>query len=123
MGKRFSANLKPGDVVALSGDLGAGKTVFVQGVAEGLGIKGRISSPTFIIMRSYGDFYHVDLYRLEGEFEKEITNLGLSDIIRDGNSIVLVEWAEKIRDLLPKSTIWVNIDLISETERKINIKK
>lgn len=108
--------------MALSGDLGAGKTTFVQGVANGLGIKDRITSTTFVIMRNYGNFFHADLYRLEENVAEEVENLGLMDIIREGKSIVITEWAEKIRSLLPKNTIWVNIENTNEHERRIKIK-
>ena len=112
-----------GDVVALSGDLGAGKTTFIKGVAEGLGISSRINSPTFIIMRDYGDFYHVDLYRLEKNVNQEVENLGLMDIISEGKSIVVIEWAEKIKKILPKNTIWVEIKDLGEQKRSIKILK
>jgi len=121
-GQKLSASLKPGDIVALSGGLGAGKTTFVQGVAAGLNANARITSPTFIIMRDYDDFHHVDLYRLEENVEQEVENLGLIDIIKEGKSIVIIEWAEKIESLLPGNTIWVNIENTSESERKIEIK-
>jgi len=117
-----------GNIFGLVGDLGSGKTTFVQGLARGLGIKQRIISPTFIIMRSYRikvkaqksklkaksnnskytNFYHVDLYRLEGNIEKEITNLGLKEIWSESENIVAIEWAEKVKKLIPKNAIWIN---------------
>jgi tRNA threonylcarbamoyladenosine biosynthesis protein TsaE len=121
LGKSFSARLKPGDVIGLSGELGSGKTTFIQGVAEGLGIKARVNSPTFIIMREYGSLYHVDLYRLEENLEREVENLGLLDIISEGRSIVIIEWAERIKKLLPQKTNWVNFENIKEDKRKISI--
>src|SRR4030042_4237719 len=81
-------------ILALSGDLGSGKTTFTQGFAEGLGIKSRVISPTFILMRKYGDFYHLDLYRLENNIEGEIKNLGIKDIWEDKKNIMIIEWAE-----------------------------
>jgi tRNA threonylcarbamoyladenosine biosynthesis protein TsaE len=105
----------------LSGELGSGKTTFIQGVAEGLGIKARVNSPTFIIMREYGSLYHVDLYRLEENLEREVENLGLLDIISEGRSIVIIEWAERIKKLLPQKTNWVNFENIKEDKRKISI--
>lgn len=121
MGRGFSADLKKGDVVGLSGDLGAGKTTFIQGLAEGLGVTGRINSPTFIIMRSYGDFYHADLFRLEGDLKREVANVGLLDIIAGGQAVVVIEWAERISEHLPKSTKWVSIENMSENKRRIKI--
>src|SRR5689334_12985517 len=95
-----------GNILALHGDLGAGKTTFLQGFAKGLGIKKQIISPTFIIMRTYeiaGDdrfkqFYHVDLYRIESEHDVE--GLGLLEIMKDPENIVAIEWPEKIENLL-----------------------
>ncbi len=129
-GKNFGASLKGGEVLALTGDLGSGKTTFIQGLAAGLGIKQRIISPTFIIMRNYlprrkagNNFYHVDLYRLEGNLGHELDNLGITDIWNKDNTIVAIEWAEKIRDLLPSSTIWINFEQIDDETRKITIKQ
>lgn len=128
-GRKLSSSLAKGDVVALKGDLGAGKTTFIQGIAKGLGIKERVTSPTFIIMRTYDakssgydNFYHVDLYRLERNLEAEIDNLGLGDIIKSGKSIVVIEWAEKIAGFLPDNTRWINIKHIEGDKRKIIIK-
>ncbi|OGM31671.1 tRNA (adenosine(37)-N6)-threonylcarbamoyltransferase complex ATPase subunit type 1 TsaE [Candidatus Woesebacteria bacterium RIFCSPHIGHO2_01_FULL_44_21] len=123
VGREFSADLKAGDVVGLTGELGSGKTTFIQGVAEGLKIDARVNSPTFIIMREYGKLCHVDLYRLEQNLKVEMANLGLLDIIAARKSIVLIEWAERIADLLPKTTKWVNFENINENERKIKIQE
>lgn len=125
--EEFSKNLKGGEVLALIGNLGSGKTTFLQGLASGLGIKKRILSPSFIIIRSQPihnrnpltTFYHADLYRLEGKID--IKDLGLSEIFGDPTSIVAVEWAEKIKDQLPKETIFINFEYIDENTRKINI--
>ena len=124
-GKEVASNLEGGEVFALSGELGSGKTTFVQGFAEGLGIKGRIISPTFILMRKYGagdkDFYHIDLYRLEGNVENEVINLGLSDIWAKSENIVAIEWAEKIEKIIPKSAKWIKFENLGGEKRKITI--
>ncbi len=117
--------MKSGTIIAMSGGLGAGKTTFIQGLAEGLGVKTKIISPTFILMRTYKrdgkpNFYHVDVYRLEGDVKKEVENLGLFDVWR-GNNIIAIEWAEKIKELLPKETMWISFENVSENERKIVI--
>ncbi len=112
-----------GIVIGLIGELGAGKTTFAQGFAEGLGIKNRIISPTFILMRKYGDFYHIDLYRLEKDVENEVRNLGLFDIWEKPENIILIEWAEKIENILPKDSIKIEFELLDEFERKIRIVK
>ena len=140
LGKEFVASvtrslLREGDsllnVVALYGDLGSGKTTFVQGLARGLGITRRIISPTFIIVRSYKtgirnqesgirNFYHIDLYRTVSE--KDIQGLGIEGIIEDPQNIVAIEWAEKMGDLLPKKRWDVRLEYAGEDKRRITIK-
>lgn len=109
--------------IALTGDLGAGKTTFMQGFAEAFGITQRLVSPTFILMRRYeltgGMLYHLDMYRLEENDKGEIENLGLSEIWSDPKNIVVIEWAEKIKGLLPEDTIWISFEYVSGDERRI----
>jgi len=110
----------------LSGDLGAGKTHFIQGIAEGLGITSRVTSPTFIIMREYEykknkHFYHVDLYRLEENIAQELESLGITDLWENKKNIFAIEWADKALGHLPNKKIWVKIENISLKERKITI--
>lgn len=113
-----------GGVVALHGDLGAGKTAFVQGFAQSLGITERVTSPTFILIRQYqipeNDkmLYHLDLYRLEQPHE--FNELGLKDLLNSFD-IILIEWAEKAVNLLPVNTIHITIKKISDNEREITI--
>ena len=92
-------------VLALTGDLGSGKTTFIQGFLKGLGVKKRITSPTFVIMRTYNLVYHIDCYRLSKP--KELLKLGFKEILQNPKAIILIEWAEKIRKILPKNTIWL----------------
>ena len=114
-----------GSIIALSGSLGAGKTTFTQGFAKGLGVKGRIISPTFVLIRSHHIpkshkvFSHIDLYRLESE--KDFAALGLKELLNDPNNIILIEWADKIKDLLPQNATWINFESENETHRKITI--
>lgn len=125
LGKKTATNLKGGETLTLTGELGSGKTTFIQGLAEGLGVKGRIISPTFILMRKYlaskFDFYHIDFYRLEDNLENEIKNLGIDDIWEKKDNIVAIEWAEKIKNSLPKDVIWLRFENIGKDERKIVI--
>lgn len=111
--------------MALTGDLGSGKTTFVQGLARGLGIKGRIISPTFILVRKYEldalSFYHIDLYRLEEDVYGEVRNLGIDDIWEKPENIVVIEWAEKIRNLIPNSAMWIEFKNPGADSRKITI--
>lgn len=114
-----------GGVIALSGDLGAGKTTFTQSFASELKIKDKILSPTFVIIRQHQipeatrTLYHADLYRLEGDINPE--DLGLKELWEDQNNIVLIEWAEKIKDHLPKNAVLINIKKINEDCREITI--
>jgi tRNA threonylcarbamoyladenosine biosynthesis protein TsaE len=121
LGYDFAGALQKGEVICLYGELGSGKTTFTQGLAQGLGIKNRIISPTFVIIRSHslksGMFYHVDLYRIETE--KDIENLGLEEIMNDPKNIVVIEWAEKLKSLLPKNRIEIKFVNEKENLRKI----
>ena len=104
--KKYAETLSRGDVVILSGDLGAGKTAFVKGVAAYFGISG-VVSPTYAYLNVYGDFiYHYDCYRLSSGEEAEA--LGLTDYFY-GDNICLIEWAENIADVLPEKVKTVNI--------------
>jgi len=120
LGYDFAKTLNKGEIICLYGDLGSGKTAFVQGLARGLGIKNRIISPTFVIIRSHrlkvGMFYHIDLYRTE--VEKDIENLGLEEIMNAPQNIIAIEWAEKLKDYLPEKRI--DIEFVNEKE---NIRK
>lgn len=120
----FAKNLKAGDILCLYGDLGSGKTSFVQGLALGLGINRRIISPTFIIARQYemGDlnFYHIDLYRTQTT--DDLFSIGLDEILENKNNIVAIEWSEKLLELLPKKRIDLKFEYIDEEKRKITIK-
>lgn len=112
-------------IFLLTGKLGTGKTTFVQGVAKSLGIKGKIISPTFVLIRQYHIpntnkfLYHVDLYRLEDE--TNIEQLGLKEIISDPNNIVLIEWAGKVKNFSPKDAIKINITKEKGQKRIITV--
>jgi len=109
LGRRLGALLAAGDVVALSGDLGAGKTVLARGIAAGIGAGGYVASPTFTLIREYRGplrVYHVDLYRLDRP--RQLDDLGLDEIL-DGTGVVIIEWAEKAAKLLPPDYLWITI--------------
>ncbi len=124
LGKRFSKKLKGGDVVTLYGDLGSGKTTFAQGLAQGLGVKRRIISPTFVIVRSYKisikHIYHIDLYRITNG--RDIEGLGLSEIIENPQNIVVIEWPEKMGNLLPKNRWEIKFEYLDINKRRVAIK-
>jgi len=119
LGEKLAADLSGGGIICLYGELGSGKTTFIQGLARGLGIKKRVLSPTFIMMRQYGNFFHVDLYRIEDE--KDIEGLGLSEIWSDPGNLIAIEWPEKIEKILPKKRIEIRFEYTNENERKIII--
>lgn len=124
IGEDFAKFLEGGDIVCLYGDLGFGKTTFVQGLAKGLGIKKRIISPTFVMVRSYElrarSFYHIDLYRVENETDVE--GLGIGEIINGKNNIVVIEWAEKLKSFLPEKRIDIKFFYEKDDERKITFR-
>lgn len=108
-------------ILCLYGELGSGKTTFLQGLAKGWGVKKRVTSPTFVFMKQYQPlFYHVDLYRVEKV--KEAKGLGLEEIFNNPEAIVVIEWAERIKSILPKKRIDFCFNYVSEQERKIIIK-
>lgn len=113
-------------VLALIGKLGGGKTTFLQGFAKGLGIKEKINSPTFVIMKRFdlacrqaGNFYHLDCYRIQKA--KDILDLGFKKIINNPKNIVAIEWADRIKSLLPKDRIMIHFGLAGKNKRKIVI--
>ncbi len=106
-------------VVALEGDLGGGKTTFIQGFAKGLGIKDKITSPTFVIMKKYNFLYHIDCYRIK---DKDLLELDFNEIISNNCNFIVIEWAERVKKILPKNTLWLKFEYIDKNKRKILIK-
>lgn len=125
LGADLAKKLKKGDCVALVGDLGSGKTVFTKGIAKGLGVKNAryVNSPTFVIIKEYKGklpLYHFDLYRLDHHTSFDEMNY---EEYFYGNGVTVIEWAEKIRDILPKKYWEIRLTVAGENERKIEIKK
>ena len=113
--------MKKGDIIALQGTLAAGKTTITKGIAESLGVKDTITSPTFCIISEYEGkmpLYHMDVYRLSGE--EDFANLGTEDMLY-GDGVCLIEWSEKIMSELPKSTIIIKIESQKDSSRLITI--
>lgn len=108
-------------ILALQGNLGSGKTTFTQGLAKFLKIKGRITSPTFVILKRFKNFYHFDCYRLNKP--EEVLELGWREIISNPKNIIVIEWPEKIKKFLPKQTIYLKFKFLNESQRKISMFK
>ncbi|OIO07018.1 tRNA (adenosine(37)-N6)-threonylcarbamoyltransferase complex ATPase subunit type 1 TsaE [Candidatus Falkowbacteria bacterium CG_4_10_14_0_2_um_filter_41_15] len=128
-GQSLAQKFVGGEVLALVGDLGAGKTCLSRGVAKGLGIKRKINSPTFVIMKVYNlknkknikKFCHIDAYRLTSA--ADLIAIGALDYLNRADTVTVMEWAEKVKGIWPKNTILVNIKHQTAQTRKISIKK
>ena len=133
----FAQRLKGGEILALEGDLGSGKTTFTKGLAEGLGISDIINSPTFVLLKEYqisdsppsgkfirlsGSliFVHVDAYRVESI--EDIKSVGIEDYLNRDDVVLVIEWADKIQEILPKNIINIKFKTVDEKTRKISIK-
>ena len=120
VGFRLGSMLKPGDVLALHGDLGAGKTTFVQGIAQGWGATDEVSSPTFVLVNVYRRsdgalIHHMDAYRIQSALEAE--DLDLEEMLRSG--ALLVEWAERIQSALPQEHLEVQLAYVNDEQRSL----
>ena len=130
VGRRLGEVLETGDVICLQGDLGAGKTTFVQGIAQGWGSVDSVSSPTFILVNVYRRadqsmrgstlplLFHMDAYRLDSAPEAE--ELDLDSMLAQG--ALLIEWPERMNGLIPKEHLWVNLEHIDDEEREMKFK-
>ena len=128
LAKEFAAGLRPGDIVCLEGDLGAGKTTFTQGLAAALGMAGRVTSPTFCLVQEHrcasarkglpSLLVHMDLYRLRGE--DDVLAIGWEDYLTEG-AVLVVEWPERAGSLIPKTARHVRITHMGENFRRIDI--
>ena len=119
---QLASSFVGGEVLLLNGDMGAGKTHFVKGLARGLGIDEVVTSPTFALHNSYGGrltLNHFDFYRIEDS--EEVAILGLDEFFYDKQGVAAIEWSEKVAELLPKHCITVTIDKIDDNTRKITI--
>jgi tRNA threonylcarbamoyladenosine biosynthesis protein TsaE len=122
LGQLLAAELRGGEIICLSGELGAGKTTFAQGLLKGLKIKGPYTSPTFAILKYYKsnlkllNVYHIDAYRIES---KDLLELGFKDFAGKPDSITVIEWPENVKKIIPKNSLWINFEWIGKKERKI----
>lgn len=124
----IAKKVRPGDVIGLYGELGAGKTTFVRFMVDAMGFSARVQSPTFVIMRKYSGekenkgishINHVDLYRITKEDELE--NLGLEEILEDEKAVTLIEWPEIAEPMLPKQMIKIKFEYVDENSRKVYV--
>jgi len=146
LGERFAKEIldkkpkKTAFVIGLEGELGGGKTTFLQGFARGLGVKEKVLSPTFVIMKKFkihpvirlgapSDdgaktkreyLIHIDCYRIQKS--KELLDLGFKEIVSNPKNIIAVEWADRIRKIMPKDTLWIKFDFIDRRKRKITFR-
>lgn len=115
--RRAVSASRVGAIICLSGDLGSGKTTFTQGLLKGLKVKGPYTSPTFVIMKKYkNNIFHFDVYRIT---DKDILNLGWEEIIADKKSVIIVEWADRIKRIIPRNALWVKFEWADKNKRKI----
>jgi tRNA threonylcarbamoyladenosine biosynthesis protein TsaE len=124
-GERLGRLIRPGDVIGLSGELGAGKTTLAAGIGRGWGAREGVSSPTFILVNEYsredgGRLYHVDAYRLCTPADAE--SIALSDLLSEPNSAVLVEWPERVDGSLPAERLWIELQWRGENQRQVTVK-
>ncbi|MFH1461198.1 MAG: tRNA (adenosine(37)-N6)-threonylcarbamoyltransferase complex ATPase subunit type 1 TsaE [Patescibacteria group bacterium] len=119
-------------IIGLEGDLGSGKTTFIQGLAQGLGIKEKIASPTFVILKKYNipnknvsgfrfqvsGLYHIDCYRIN---HQDLLELDFKEIINQPQNIIAIEWAERVKKILPKNALWLKFDYLGKNKRRIMI--
>lgn len=127
LGEILAKELKGGEIICLMGELGSGKTTFAQGVLKGLGASGPYTSPTFVVMKHYRikdhrlgikDTYHADAYRVR---PKDILELGWEEIISDRNNVIIIEWAERIKRIVPEGAIWLKFEHLKKDKRKITV--
>ncbi|HET9491705.1 MAG TPA: tRNA (adenosine(37)-N6)-threonylcarbamoyltransferase complex ATPase subunit type 1 TsaE [Methylomirabilota bacterium] len=123
VGERLGQSLQPGDVVALTGELGAGKTCFVQGLARGLGVRTQATSPTFVLINEYRGrvpVHHVDAFRTVSL--SELMDLGLPELFGE-EGVTVIEWADRLAPLLPARTIHVEIAGVGDEPRQITVRR
>lgn len=121
---KLSSNLKNGDILAVSGNLGVGKTSLAQALAKSFGVKEKVSSPTFNIIKVYqinnnriNKFIHIDAYRLKSS--EELLSIGIDDYFKENDSIIFIEWPEKIKDILPERTKTIKMEYLNNNQRII----
>jgi tRNA threonylcarbamoyladenosine biosynthesis protein TsaE len=124
LGQQTAQQLNGGEVICLTGELGAGKTTFTQGLLEGLGAQGPYTSPTFNIMKEYETsnfkIVHIDAYRVNGD---DLLELGFNDFAGKGNIITIIEWPENVKAIIPEDALRIQFEWLDENQRKITFTK
>lgn len=125
IGRALGSVLQSGDILALTGPLGSGKTQFTKGLAAGLGVPAEepVVSPTFVLVREYTGrlkLYHIDAYRLNGA--RDVLALGLDELVAEAGAVVAIEWAEHAREAIPRSACWIDLAHVDSRSRRIRIR-
>jgi len=124
LGVELARGLQEGDVVALAGELGVGKTTLVQGIARGLFVTENVSSASFVLARTYRGkipLHHLDAYRIESP--QELFEVGLDRYLPPEEGVTVVEWADKIRAFIPREALWVTIEFLDGDRRRITLRR
>ncbi len=116
--------IREGDLICLCGELGAGKTTFASGIGSGWGAREIVNSPTFVFVNEYSDsrgrrLYHIDAYRLRDAADSQ--SIALDDLLGDPHGAVMIEWAERVKDVLPQDCLWIELATIDDQSRRIKI--
>jgi len=116
LGEELAKELRGGEIICLSGELGAGKTTFTQGLLKGLKAKGPYTSPTFVVIKKYEHIYHIDAYRIK---DTDLLELGWEEMLAGKKNITIIEWAERVRKIIPDDAIWINFKWLGENKREL----
>ena len=124
LGQQLGAMIREGGLISLSGELGAGKTTLASGIGNGWGAREIVNSPTFVFVNEYSDsrgrrLYHIDAYRLRDAADSQ--SIALDDILNDPHGAVMIEWAERVKDVLPHECIWIELSALDDQSRQIKI--
>ena len=124
LGEELAHMLRPGDVVALVGELGSGKTTLVKGIAQGLFVKEPVISPSFLLARSYRGrmpLHHLDAYRVNSP--EELVEVGLLELLPPEEGITVVEWADRVAELIPPGSLWIHLEHLDGDRRKLTLRR
>ena len=124
LGEELAHMLRPGDVVALVGELGSGKTTLVKGIAQGLFVKEPVISPSFLLARSYRGrmpLHHLDAYRVNSP--EELVEVGLLELLPPEEGVTVVEWADRVEELIPPGSLWVHLEHLDQDRRRLTLRR